>query len=69
MMIQSRRISEVKPDILPREGGGWIAVSPRWARFSIGVTAETEDAVRIAFRLTFERWVSLIDDTKISAST
>jgi len=66
--MRQERITEVRPQILPRACGGWLAVSPRLARFSIGVTAATEKEAEELFRFEFARWVSIVDDT-LSKST
>jgi hypothetical protein len=62
MKTDHGRIGEIKPRLLPRECGGWLAVSPVWARFSIGVTGATEEEAQDRFRSEFAIWVSLVDD-------
>jgi hypothetical protein len=57
------RIGEVKPNVAERACGGWLALSPAWARFSIGVTAPTEKEAIEKFHQTYARWVSIMDDT------
>lgn len=54
---------DVRPRLLPRECGGWLAVSPVWARFSLGVVAPTEQEAREKFDSVFKHWVSMLDDT------
>lgn len=53
----------IAPRVVPRACGGWLAVSPRWARFSVGVTGQTEEEARDRFHSVFARWVSLMEDT------
>lgn len=62
MILEQTRIMDLKPQVLPRACGGWLAISPKWGRFSIGVTGGTEDEAREAFRLAFARWVTIVDD-------
>lgn len=57
------RIGQIKPRLMPREGGGWLAVSPGWARFSVGVVAPTENEAIHKFCTVYGRWVSIVDDT------
>ena len=63
MNLKKTRIEDVKPQVLPRACGGWLAISPKWARFSIGVAGVTEEEAREAFRVAFARWVTIVDDT------
>jgi hypothetical protein len=51
------------PQLRERKTGGWLAVSPKWARFSIGVVGQTKEEAASAFRLEFARWVSFVDGT------
>ncbi len=57
------RIVDVKPALLPCADGGWLAISPKWARFLIGVFAQTKEEAENKFRSEFLRWVSIVDDT------
>jgi len=55
-------ISEVKPVLIRRACGGWLAKSPRGACFSMGVTAATEEEAREKFSYAFQRWLEIIRD-------
>lgn len=46
----------VEPQMIPRQCGGWLALSPPGARLRIGVTATTEEAARAGFRQALARW-------------
>lgn len=63
MQANPERGGAVAPVILARDCGGWLAVAPDWARFSVAVTADTEIEARARFESTFRRWVALIEDT------
>lgn len=49
-----------KPRLIHRECGGWLAVSPRGARFQIGVTAETEAHAEHVFWETYVKWCETV---------
>lgn len=51
---------EIRPEMIRRVCGGWLAVSPKNARLRVGVTAATEDDARELFRQTIERWVEIL---------
>jgi hypothetical protein len=63
MLDEQRRITNVEPHTLRRTGGGWLAVSPSGARFSIGVTGPTEDEARERFCFTWNKWLETLSDT------
>lgn len=50
---------EIRPRLLLRQCGGWLAAAPKWSPFSIAVTAPTEVEAREAFTVAFDRWVEL----------
>ena len=52
-MTENLAIKEVKPDLMRRTSGGWIATSPSKCGISIGVTAPTEDEAIERFRSEF----------------
>ena len=56
-------IGEIRPTLLPRSKGGWLAVSPAWARFLVGVIGSTEEEARKLFHAEFARWVFIVDGT------
>lgn len=51
----------VQPHLIRRTGGGWLAVSPKHARFLIGVTGTTEDEARDKFNVAYMQWIELRD--------
>lgn len=55
------RIAALRPRLIRRTGGGWLAVSPRGACFSMGVTAPTEQEAIDEFRYAFCRWLEILD--------
>jgi hypothetical protein len=63
------RTEGVHPNLIRRTCGGWLAVSPGGADFSVGVTASTEEEAREKFRFTYSRWLEIIRDTKKKADT
>jgi len=69
MSAVSERTSEVRPHLVRRRTGGWLAISPSGARFSLGVTAPTEQEAREKFGFTFYRWLEIIRDTKNDVAT
>lgn len=52
----------VKPRLIRRANGGWLAISPRNARFSIGVSAATEDEAGSKFRSVYNEWILLLEE-------
>ncbi len=54
----------VHPNLIRRTCGGWLAVSPGGAAFSVGVTATTEEEARDKFCFTYSHWLEIIRDTK-----
>jgi hypothetical protein len=53
--------TEISPDLIRRFGGGWLAISPKWAFLSIGVTAKTEDEARLKFGSTYKNWLEILE--------
>jgi len=54
------RISEVRPKLIRRKCGGWLAVCPSKAGLSLGVTAITEQEARDEFRFVLARWLEIL---------
>jgi hypothetical protein len=52
---------DVRPKIILRAVGGWLAVSPPGARFKIGVMAETEEEAGRLFHAAWRRWDEIIE--------
>ena len=46
----------VKPVLMERHCGGWLAITPRGWPLAIGVTGDTEEEARRAFDAALERW-------------
>ena len=63
MDLARERISDVTPKLRARDCGGWLAVSPKWARFLVGVTADTKEEAIEKFRSEFAKWVATVDGT------
>ena len=51
----------ISPDLIRRTGGGWLAVAPKGAIFSLGVTASTVEEATEKFRFTVARWLEILD--------
>ena len=49
-----------EPNVTERRCGGFLAVSPRFAQVKIGVVADTEQAVREAFKISYGEWLNLV---------
>ena len=49
-----------KPRLIERQCGGILALSPRRARFQIGVTADTDAEAESAFWKAYVRWCELV---------
>jgi hypothetical protein len=50
-----------EPELVEREAGGWLAVSPHHATIRIGVTADTAAAALEQFQRAALRWQQLHD--------
>lgn len=53
----------VKPELIERKCGGWLAVTPRGWPLSIGVTAATNADAKREFEAALDRW-SKIKETR-----
>jgi hypothetical protein len=53
-------LDKIEPKILPRECGGWLAITPRWSPIRIGVTGATEAAARDRFRAALAKWAEAL---------
>jgi hypothetical protein len=51
----------IKPRIIRRDNGEWLAIAPKNARFSIGVTAPTENEAGEKFRSVYNEWILLLE--------
>jgi hypothetical protein len=61
-MDSSAAFDAVNPTMIRRSNGEWLAISPRNARFSIGVTAETEGQASLKFRSVYKLWIALLSE-------
>jgi hypothetical protein len=61
MIDGSTRINNVRPELRRRACGGWIAVCPRKAGITLGVTAPTEREAVERFGFAFRRWLEIIE--------
>lgn len=50
----------VTPDLVRRTRGGWLAVAPPGARFSIAVTADTHEEAQEKFCFVYNRWIEIL---------
>lgn len=51
---------EIRPKIIQRAMGGWLAVSPSNSGLSIGVDGATEKEAIARFRSEFSRWLEIL---------
>jgi hypothetical protein len=51
---------EVRPRLIERHSGGWLAVSPSNCSISIGVDAPTKEEALEQFRSVFLRWLEIL---------
>lgn len=54
-------LPEMEPRVMPRQCGGWLAVSPKWAPLRIGVTGATEREAREGFRYAVTAWSATLE--------
>jgi hypothetical protein len=52
---------EVRPDLVRRTCGGWLAVAPNQAKFSIAVTAATHECASEKFCFVYKRWLEILE--------
>jgi hypothetical protein len=52
---------EIRPNLIRRTGGGWLAGAPNDALLPIGVTASTESEAVEKFGSVYNRWISILD--------
>ncbi len=57
--------SQIKPDLVRRTTGGWLAIAPKGAKFPIGVTATTAEEAEQRFRSSYNQWLSLSERENI----
>jgi hypothetical protein len=61
MNARHEKDENIRPDLIRRTGGGWLAVAPTGSFLSIGVTAQTQEEAVEKFRTVFSRWVEILD--------
>jgi hypothetical protein len=52
---------EIRPDLIRRTGGGWLAVAPDRALLSLGVTAATKEEASEKFCFVYQRWIEILE--------
>lgn len=50
-------LPKIRPQLIERAGGWWLAVTPHNAKLCFGVMAQTENQAREEFSRALERWV------------
>jgi len=58
-MDEDGSLTGVKPQLIERKCGGWLAITPRGCVLSIGVTAETKLEAERAFEVALDRWSNI----------
>jgi hypothetical protein len=61
MNVSGDKSGEIRPDLVRRTCGGWLAVAPNGAKFAIGVTAPTQEQSLEKFRSVYNRWVEILE--------
>ncbi len=51
---------EVRPTLIERPAGGWLAVSPSNCGLSVGIDAPTKEEAIARFRSMFSRWLEIL---------
>lgn len=62
MDIKHLDYGEIAPNLIKRFGGGWLAISPKGAFLSIGVTAKTEEEAREKFGSSYKDWLEILEN-------
>lgn len=60
MKSNKNLLLQIQPDLIERECGGWLAVSPVNASIRIGVTGSTKDDAASRFALSIRKWVETL---------
>jgi hypothetical protein len=55
-MNEEEDLYNVKPQLIERKCGGWLAITPRGCPLSIGVTADTDVEAKREFEAAIDRW-------------
>jgi hypothetical protein len=59
MNVTIENAAEIRPDLMRRTCGGWLAVAPSSAKIRIGATGTTEAEAIETFRFVYSRWIEL----------
>jgi len=59
MIIDDPAIYTVKPVLVARKCGGWLATTPNGWPLCIGVTAETAEGAEQEFSAALSRWAAI----------
>lgn len=51
---------EIRPRLIQRAGGGWLAVLPSNCGLSVGVDAPSKDEALKRFRSEFSKWLEIL---------
>ena len=62
MTVSNGSFAQIQPQLLRREDGGWLAVSPDDAPLHIGVAAWSADEARNRFVRELREWRRLLDE-------
>ena len=63
MSAFAERFAEMRPRILPRAGGGWLAANQPGAPLTLGVTGKTAEEAAERFAVAVAKWSALLDVT------
>lgn len=56
----TERIGDIRPNLIRRASGGWLAIAPKGLALTIGVTASSEDGAREKFRSVYNRLIEIL---------
>ncbi|MFB6452560.1 hypothetical protein [Bradyrhizobium tunisiense] len=62
MNLAVDKFAEISPDMVRRTCGGWLAIAPKQAGVTIGVTAPSSEQAQEKFRLVLGRWVEILKE-------
>ena len=60
MNTLDKRFEEIRPRVVQRTSGGWLAVTPMGAPLTIGVVGATEIEAIAKFRGAITRWQQIL---------
>ncbi len=50
----------IRPQLIERRNGGWLAVTPEGSAIRLGVTADTEAGAREKFSQSLTQWMKIL---------